>query len=425
LSHRFPKYLLATLVALVSSAWALPSSPAPLRTSQGSLAWDGAIPVLRLTGSPYEMGAQQGTLLRQPLRESVQTYLYDGFLRAAPSAHFDLLAWARGLDVSLPEGVRREMAGIAHGAGLSYSDVLLLNVVPDYVCLAETLPGAYTSAPFVDMLDGCGLGSAAFAAWGRSTYGGNLILGYSTAIGQENVNGPRWVLVVRQPTHGNASVSVGTIGSVGVWLGVTEDGLLAALLPSASVDVATNGQTLPLLLRQALEGSDDLDGVTNTILGSARICGGNLIVADSTAPEALTIELSAHRHALLSASKTGEFVACANHFLDRELAATQPTVQRNDGRAESESRLRSLQTALELNLGWIGVEKALRIMGELAGGSGSMALGLNNRTKTSCLLQGILWSHDQLTLLLSQGCSPTDPDGRTRLDLRTLFSSDR
>lgn len=423
--HLFVKCLLATLVAVLSSICALPSLPAPLPSMAGSLTLEGGMPILRLQGSPYEMGAQHGILLRQPLRQIVQDYLYDGFFRGSPTAHADLLAWGRNLDRRLPQGIRRELAGIADGAGLAYFDVLLLNALPDYVCLTDRLPGSSTAASMAAVPDGCGFVSAAFAAWGSSTYGGELIVGYCANQERDVSSGRPWVLALRKPTHGNASVSLSAIGSVGVWLGVTENALIAALLRSPSVDVAADGPPLTVVLRQALEGSDNLEALVGEVIGSARSSGGNLVMGDATAPEALSIEMSAHRHALFRYLETEQFVTCADYFVDSELAVTRQDGGGTLGRAGNETRQWGLRMALQLNHGWIGKAKALQFVGEYGAGSRAMALGLNGREESTCLLQGILLSRDQITLMWAAGCTAANPDGCTSLELGTLFAGTR
>lgn len=71
------------------------------------------------------MGLQQGTLLRDSLRELVRDYLYGHIIADCGASHFGLLNQARLLDKEVPDDLRREMQGIAEGANLSYQNALL------------------------------------------------------------------------------------------------------------------------------------------------------------------------------------------------------------------------------------------------------------------------------------------------------------
>ena len=98
------------------------------------------VPILYLTGSPYEMGLQQGQTWRAQIRALLTEAIYRGVIQQSRIGHWNLLAYARQLDGAVPTPLRREMQGIADATGLSYGDVLLLNVVPEVLLLTS---GAY------------------------------------------------------------------------------------------------------------------------------------------------------------------------------------------------------------------------------------------------------------------------------------------
>jgi hypothetical protein len=171
-----------------------------------------------------------------------------------------------------------------------------------------------------------------------------------------------WVLAVRRPAQGNAFVSLALMGSVGVWMGMSEEQITANLAGAPSVDVASHGQPLPFLLRQVLQTAGDLTQAVNILVASSRLFGGTLLLGDGKAPEAMAVDLSAHRLALHEPAEDMPVLARTNHFIDQDLAATQRTVLPSCEQEASMARLGRLLTVLELNSGWISTEKSLAVL---------------------------------------------------------------
>ena len=365
---RATRYLLLLLLALAFSA-PLPH-PQPVPNSEARQRWEhvGSVPVLHLCGEPYEMGLGQGSLLRQRLQQFVQDYLYSHVILERNAAYAWLVAYARLLESQLPLDVLQELQGIADGANLPYQDVLLLNLIPELVALTGRLPSWNPSPSLFSLAQegsapwpGSSLCSS-FAAWGEATEDGQLLIGYNLEEDVANAAHPYLVVMVRHPSHGNAFVSLGLAGTVGVWAGMNEQGIAVALSSAPSADVAQTGLPLPLLLRRVLESSGDLPTAINILLAGKRLCGGNVVLADGKAPEAVAIEMSAHRQAVLEADTQGGTLARTNHFVTPELAMTQQDILPERDRAASQARLDRLQTLLEVNYGWLGKEKGVALL---------------------------------------------------------------
>lgn len=107
-----------------------PSAPRPEKKLQ-----DAPINVLRLEGTPRDMGRQHGTALREEIRELLRRYEQlaerHGFMLA------DASRLAHELEPLFSESTREEIAGIAEGCGLPYEYVLAYNLdaalFPSYV----------------------------------------------------------------------------------------------------------------------------------------------------------------------------------------------------------------------------------------------------------------------------------------------------
>ncbi len=323
--------------------------------------------ILHLQGNHYEMGLQQGLLCRDELRQLVRSYLYDHLILEQGVAHFWLLAYALLVERQVPKDLREEMQGIVDATGLSYRDVLLLNTIPDHLALAYQLP-SWESFPLrfsptsQDNTIRTISPGMSFSAWGKATINGELLLGHNRDSIESNLLSPYLLVVVRQPTSGNAFVSVGIMGMVGVWTGMNEEKIAVALSSAPTADIATNGQPLPFLLRRVLQAAGSLDEAINTILASPRLTGGNVLLGDGKGPRAVALELSPHRYAIFEVEAEHGLLARTDHFLRPELSLLQQ--ERLSAQEEQTSRIRleQIRHQLEWNHGWLGAEKALAFL---------------------------------------------------------------
>jgi hypothetical protein len=415
LRNRIVAYTVAFCLAAVLSG---PPRPVPAREplQAGRLERIGETSVAYVQGEPYQMGLQHGTLLRSQLRSLVRNYLYGRLIVDYHSSHFWLLYQARLLDGGIPDPLRQEMQGIADGAGLSYQDVLLLNTVPDLQALTRKVPSwglfpAFFSSSSQGVPPVRPLLCAAFAAWGRATADGELLVGHNLDTAESDLLEQNLALIVRQPSRGDSSVALGLVGTVGVWTGMNEEKVIVALSSSPSADVAVSGQPLPLLLRQVLESSGTGSEAADLLLSAKRLYGGNVILGDGRAPQGVVLELSAHQHALFAADEGSDFLLRTNHFLDSELASAQRSVLSAEELASSEVRMERLQRMLESNQGWIGTDKALAFLGGMDDLPPAGIEGMGT-------LQSILLNPAELTLWIAQrNPSAATAASYVRLDL--------
>ena len=128
-------------------------------------------PMATLTGAPFERGVQYGTQLRDRVRRS--TELYGGALKAfgLPEASKTRLTDRfAGKIAEFDEAYVEEMRGIAKGAEVDFTDIVLINARTEIVALAR----AETGAPDPDELDDGCTGAIVFpdrSATGRLLHG--------------------------------------------------------------------------------------------------------------------------------------------------------------------------------------------------------------------------------------------------------------
>jgi hypothetical protein len=317
------------------------------------------VPFLHLRGTPYEMGFQQGVLLRQEIRERVESLYGELTLGPLPL----LLQEARLL--AIPEEFKEEMVGLAQGAGVSYTDILLLNSWPQLAHSRshEALNELLTTfqpwfPPHVEprfstpdespsrwvTLSPC----VTFALFGDATKSGSLFHGVEGDMALKGL-----LLILYEPEVGNAFVSLSQPGMVGVKMGLNEEKISVAHLDVPTLDSSLRGVPLPFVLRQALQFSGDLSQALSIIASAPRAGAANVVIGDGKPASAAALELSTHRHALFEARE--DYVVRTDHFL--ELSAFQGE---RDSRANEERYL--WDEMIQRRYGLFDLEEALFLL---------------------------------------------------------------
>lgn len=349
---------------------------------EGRLEERDGLRILHLRGTPYDMGYQHGVLLGDEIRTRLRQQIYEGLILEGGVSHLLLLRHARHMDGYLPSKYREEMRGLADGAGISYSDVLLLNSIHDLTSQAlptqairDILLTLYP--PFIPSL---GKGSilsssdsppesnsgwnvpslpleAAFAAFGRATRNGTLLQGIDFASPHPSLEDI--LLIVRQPQVGNSSVALAWPGVVGVTTGLNEEKISVAELASPSQDASLEGVPIPFLLRDVLEYSGDIPSALRLVASVQRTIGHNLVIGDGKPADAQAMEFSAHLYALFEAED--DMSIRANHYLDPTLSETQQISSR-DEYDRSQARLEAIREGLDSGYGRLDLSRAVNLL---------------------------------------------------------------
>ena len=356
------RYTLVLLLALAASGPRPPILPAEPPNPGGRVEQEDGVLILRLHGDPYEMGLQQGSILCDLLRDLVTEYLYGRILLDRELSGFGLQILVRHLERDIPTALRREMQGIADGAGLPYRDIVLLNAVPELLALTGWMYSCDLSPTLGVEAQDAFASCAEFAAWGWATMDGELVAGHSVVCLDADLLSQYVIVIVRQPSHGNAFASVSLLGLVGVWAGMNEEQIVTTIASSPSGDVASRGQMPSLLLRQVLERAGNLSEAMDIVLAGRRLYGSNVILMDGKAPKAIAIETSAHLHAVFELDGENGVVVRTDHFLDPGLTWIQREFLPDREMIDSEARLAELRALLAPDAGWVGVREELSFL---------------------------------------------------------------
>jgi len=257
-------------LALVAGLWGLGSwAAAPPRLPRG---------VVRLQGSPQEIGRQHGRLLAQPIRIMVDEYVRDDLEGNWPGP--GVLERVRRLKPALPDWYLQELSACAQAAGIE-EDVLLYAQ-----CEGD-----------VRSLGGC----TAYTAFGPATPDGAVEMGRSFDYwGLESTKTCAVVLaVVPRPEDGHAFLAVGWSGILGGWTLFNEKGLFVANNLGGFFEKNPLGMPTLILTRILAQKAGSLDEAIALVRSTPRMRGQALVIgwtgdpARGLAPQAARIEYDA------------------------------------------------------------------------------------------------------------------------------------
>jgi predicted choloylglycine hydrolase len=219
----------------------------------------GAVPVLRLSGTPREMGFQHGAALKPQIHFLYHEYYEAMVKRVVGEA--DLKAWARETEPFIPEPYREEMRGLAEGCGLPYEEVLLVNTMVDRF---QTIA------------------CSTVVASGDATKDGEIYFGRNLDFPGRNVLQKMTVVIVWSPEGRTQLAAVTWPGMLGVLSGMNSEGVAGATMLVHKGRERRAGIPYLLMYRQALEAAKTKDDVYAAISKARRTSSNNFMVVDAT-----------------------------------------------------------------------------------------------------------------------------------------------
>ncbi len=274
--HRSSRFAALALVLFSCSAVAL-SARAETRTiarcGSGFLEEVDGYRVLHVKGSPYEMGYQQGALLREDIRENVR-YLFDvkGKEMKVDLAGLSLLDPKRvigGIAASqkkhIPARFFEEMQGVADGAGMDVQDIIVANFIPE--------------------LFHC----SGFALSGSATRDGTLYHGRILDYGCDWKLQEHAVLTIAEPEGKTPFVNVTYAGFIGSVTGMNARGVSIGEMGGRGLG-HWDGVPMALLVRMALEEAGTLDEAIAVFRDHPRTCEYYYVIADGKSGKGAGIE---------------------------------------------------------------------------------------------------------------------------------------
>jgi len=273
---------------------------------------DGAFTIVWLTGTPYEMGQQQGQLLHDELQAGIDwlnaMHLIDILLPIANWLGLTDLAMSN----SYPDIVQ-ECQGLVDTAGdtgwtmdvcmlLNFGDVLI-------EFLSYGFPPARAIAP----------GCTQVIAAGAATTDGRLYHGRSLDWDKIDYLIDYPVIFVRQPSDGIPHIYVGFPGNLSPYNGINAEGVSIASDEADPFDKSFHdrtGHSHVQMLGQLLKKAHSLEEATSMILAEDHMTVEIFAIADGKARQGAVFEMTAK--ALGVRPLQDDVVFTTNHFVAPE-----------------------------------------------------------------------------------------------------------
>lgn len=252
------------------------------------------IPLLYLQGSPYDIGWQRGTALKdriletctlfdtnisQKAREHIPVPVLDGILT-------DLALWRahERLEEKLPARYKAELRGMADASGASLRDF------KRHLALSELFSASCST----------------FAAMHTATEDGRLIQTRNLDWDIEFNAQEQAVIEAVKPEGKHAYVSVGFAGFPGVLTGINEHGISISEIGTGSAAKTLDGIPMVYLTRQVLEEAKTLDEAIGIIKGAPRTGGYTYIIGSARERKAAALETNSQHCAVFSPNDPAE-----------------------------------------------------------------------------------------------------------------------
>ena len=269
---------------------------------------------MSLTGDPFTLG-YSNAMLTQKYYEEQEASLF-ALIRTFLDT--DLKLWLMRKYVTwrnrdLPDYVRLDHQMEILGLSRAYEDPL-----PEFGQLYHRLLNYHAAHDISHaVMDHPLVGCTSFAAWGKQTAGGNILIGRNFDFqAGESFDRNKIVLHVN-PDKGFSFISVSWAGMVGVVTGINDKRIAVTINAGSSEDKRTIGTPVSLVIRQVLQYAGSLDEAIEIVRASTVFVTDLYLIADGKTGQVVVVEKTPLRCAVRRTDK--QYIICANHFLTDEL----------------------------------------------------------------------------------------------------------
>jgi predicted choloylglycine hydrolase len=319
----------------------IPDHQEPIR--QGHLVSRDGRQLVFMIGSPYEMGFQQGMLLRDSIREYYESYwhAFRRNVRLLPNWFFKLSVRRHVKD--FPEDELAELEGIAEGADVSFETVMLLNYGGNVLMRSYARLSACTQ----------------FAVWGEATSTGAMIHAKNVDRIHCGVAHRFIVMAFYKPSQGYMFITPQYAGSIEAMMAMNEKGITVSLNRSAAHESSARGLPDHLLCRRIAMQASSLAEALELVESSQRVqtSGFQLMISDGKTNECVVVEMAGRRFAVVRPQRHYQLVT--NHFQNVEMQALQ---RKTLSASSSTFRYERAEELIESQYGQFTADSAISIL---------------------------------------------------------------
>jgi isopenicillin-N N-acyltransferase-like protein len=288
-----------------------------------------ALPLLELTGTPYEQGLVHGEALREPIAQNIAIY-FERFERECKLPRTDVLERAIHYAAAIKwqnADYYAGMQGIAAASGFSLAEIAALNVRYELF---------YYQFGVNALADGC----TAFALLPNVTASGTLLIGENW----DWIVGVKGAVLRSEAKDGLRTLSFTEAGIFGGKIGLNSAGLGLLINGLTSTDDDWSRLAKPFHVRcYEIMRQRDFEAAVRVVTDSDRSCSTNFLIAQ-VPDRVVNIESAPHGTAL-TGCRRGCLVH-ANHFVDPgSLSVVEPPVEKTPHSYHRHARLEKILRA--------------------------------------------------------------------------------
>ncbi len=289
------------------------------------------LPVLYLTGTPFEMGYANGVLTQKQIHrqeDSVVALLN----HVAPyrwlqfTLEFFVTYKNRHMTEYITPDLQLEMLGIARGCPDGHPEMgPYYNRILNYHG-AQDISYMLMNSPLIRR------GCTAFGAWGAATTKNHLLCGRNFDWEADPVFDEDRLLIFCEPKNGIAFVSLAWAGMAGCVSGMNREGVSITVNGAPSDLPSDAAVPTCLVAREVLEHAHNLAEATDIIRQRKVFVSAMFLVGSRADGKFIVIEKTPRAMAVRTPGQTDDSLVCANHYLTPEFkdTAINETYQRAD-----------------------------------------------------------------------------------------------
>ena len=267
----------------------------PVTYKGGSLQQVNGVPILKLAGTPEQMGEQYGHILKDVLRKiekHINKEILDLGLRGLVIRRI-----ADTLDKNIPKEYKEEMKAIVKESGVAYKTLLFIN------CFGDVF----------------NVGCSTFAVWGKRSFDKAPIFGRNLDFYSMGIADKVGILIIYKPEGKKQFAAPCFVGFSGLYSGINKDGFCVAnmLAYNDIMKIAPNPMPSSLAFRQILEQCSTIDGAEQILKGQQYIGGNNLMMVEKEG-KACVAEIDPEK--MILRKPEGEYIYATNHFVLDKMA---------------------------------------------------------------------------------------------------------
>jgi hypothetical protein len=356
------------------------------------------LPVLYLTGTPFEMGYANGVLTEKYIHRQEDAVL-DLLHQVAPyqwtqfMLKFLITYKNRHLSDAIPEAYRMEIFGLSRGCpdthprvGPFYHRILNYHAAQDISYMLMNSP----------LIRG---GCTAFGAWAPVTHDGHLLLGRNFDWEAAPVFDEDRMVIICEPDEGIPFISLAWAGMAGCVSAMNRAGLAVTVNGAPSQLPADTGAPTSIVARDVVQHASNIKEAVEIIRRYRVFVSAQFLVGSRQDGRFVVVEKTPEQTVVRESSDAG-FTVCANHYMTAALT-NDPTNLKYLQADTSLPRYARMAGLLQRNTGTLDATRSALILrdrelpGDRFAGNGHRS-SLNPLIATHSVIMdltgGIFWS---------------------------------